>query len=116
MPCRSAALSPTNGRRPRAVPGDIVRKDPKVAHEIWARELGLKGAWAEAIFESVPPPLIREWTNPRYTYSLIKGGPLYQRLDFLAHYMFRQGYINEPVDLSTSMDASLIAEVLKHHR
>jgi ABC-type nitrate/sulfonate/bicarbonate transport system substrate-binding protein len=93
--------------------GDIVHKQPKLAHDIWARELGLKGAWAEAIFESVPPPLIHEWSNPRYTYSLVKGGPLYQRLDFLAHYMLREGFIGEPVDLNTSMDPSLIAELLK---
>lgn len=92
---------------------DVVHKEPKVAHDIWARALGLKGAWAETIFETVPPPLIHEWNNPRYTYSLVKGGPLYQRLDFLAHYMLREKFINEPVDLSTSMDASLIGEVLK---
>src|SRR5262249_37742649 len=27
---------------------DVVRKDPAVAHRIWAREVGLKDTWAEA--------------------------------------------------------------------
>ena len=64
-------------------------------------------------FDVVPPPLIYEWTNPRYTYSLVKGGPLYQRLGFLANYMVRYGIISQPVELDDAMDMSLIAEVLK---
>jgi aliphatic sulfonates family ABC transporter substrate-binding protein len=92
---------------------DVVRKDPKVAYHIWAQELGLKDAWAEAIYDVVPPPLINEWTNPRYTYSLVKGAPLYQRLGFLANFMFREGLIAQPVELDGAMDPSLIAEVLK---
>ena len=59
---------------------DAVSKDHRVAYQAWAREVGLNNASAEAIFDVVPPPLIYEWTNPRYTYSLVKGGPLYQRL------------------------------------
>ena len=53
----------------------------------WARELGIKEAWAEAIYDDVPPPLIREWTNPRYNYSLVKGSPLHRRLGFLATFL-----------------------------
>ena len=74
---------------------------------------GSANASAEAIFDVVPPPLIYEWTNPRYTYSLVKGGPLYQRLGFLAAYMARYGIIPQPVELDDAMDMSLIAEVLK---
>ena len=94
---------------------DIVRKDPTVAYRIWAREVGLKDAWAEAIYDVVPPPLINEWTNPHYTYSLVKGGPLYQRLGFLANYMLAERLISEPVELNDAMDASLIGQVLKTH-
>jgi aliphatic sulfonates family ABC transporter substrate-binding protein len=92
---------------------DVVRKDPKVAYHVWARELGLKDAWAEAIFDVVPPPLINEWTNPRYTYSLVKGAPLYQRLGFLANFMLSEKLITQPVELDDAMDSSLIAEVLR---
>ena len=57
--------------------------------------------------------MIYEWTNPHYTYSLVKGGPLYQRLNFLSNYMATERIIKQPVDLDDAMDMSLIAEVLK---
>ena len=96
--------------------GDVVAKDPALAHRIWARDLGLKLAWAEAIYNNVPPPLIREWTNPRYTYSLAKDGALYKRLGFLANYLYEMHLIHQPVDLDGSMDSSLIAEILRGRR
>jgi ABC-type nitrate/sulfonate/bicarbonate transport system substrate-binding protein len=99
--------------RALVVANDAISKDHRVAYHAWAREVGLANASAEAIFDVVPPPLIYEWTNPRYTYSLVKGGPLYQRLGFLASYMMRNGIISQPVELDDAMDMSLIAEVLK---
>jgi len=92
---------------------DVVRKDPRIAVNVWAREMGIKEAWAEAIYERVPPPLINDWTNPHYTYSLVKGAPLYRRLGFLATFLFNEKLIQQPVDTHDIMDASLIAEVLK---
>ena len=99
--------------RALVVANDAISKDHRVAYHAWAREVGLSNASVEAIFDVVPPPLIYEWTNPRYTYSLVKGGPLYQRLGFLAAYMTRYGIISRPVELDDAMDMSLIAEVLK---
>jgi ABC-type nitrate/sulfonate/bicarbonate transport system substrate-binding protein len=92
---------------------DAVSKDHRVAFQAWAREVGLNSASAEAIYNVVPPPLIYEWTNPRYTYSLVKGAPLYRRLGYLAAYLIREKIISGPVDLDNAMDMSLIAEVLK---
>ncbi len=92
---------------------DAISKDRRIAYHAWAREVGLTNASAEEVFDVVPPPLIYEWTNPRYTYSLVKGGPLFQRLSFLAAYMTRYGIISRPVELDDAMDMSLIAEVLK---
>ena len=94
----------------------VVPKDPGIAVRVWARELGIKEAWAEAIYEDVPPPLIYEWTNPRYTYSLVKGSPLDRRLGFLATFLFDEKLISQPVDVNDAMDASVIAEVLKTRR
>jgi ABC-type nitrate/sulfonate/bicarbonate transport system substrate-binding protein len=99
--------------RALVVANGVISKDHRIAYQAWAREVGLSNASAEAIFDVVPPPLIYEWTNPRYTYSLVKGGPLYQRLGFLAAYMIRHGIISPPVELDDAMDMSLIAEVLK---
>ncbi|MCA0304192.1 MAG: ABC transporter substrate-binding protein [Proteobacteria bacterium] len=95
---------------------DLVNRDPGQARRIWAQALGIKLSWAEAIYDNVPPPLIREWTNPRYTYSLVKGGELYQRLGFLAHYMREVKLISKPADLEGAMDSSLIAEILRGRR
>ena len=95
---------------------DVVQKDPGIAIRVWARELGIKEAWAEAIYDDVPPPLIREWTNPRYNYSLVKGSPLHRRLGFLATFLFDEKLISQPVDVDDVMDASVIAEVLKTRR
>ena len=77
---------------------------------------GIKEAWAEAIYDDVPPPLIHEWTNPRYNYSLVKGSPLHRRLGFLATFLFDEKLISQPVDVNDVMDASVIAEVLKTRR
>ena len=95
---------------------DVVQKDPKIAIRLWAGEMGIKEAWAETIYENVPPPLINQWANPRYTYSLVKGAPLYRRLGFLATFLLEEKLISEPVDVDDIMDASLIAEVLKTRR
>jgi aliphatic sulfonates family ABC transporter substrate-binding protein len=92
---------------------DIVQKDPGIAVHIWARELGIKEAWAQAIYQDVPPPLIQEWTNPRYTYSLIRESPFHRRLGFLATFLFNEKLISRPVDVYDVMDASVIADVLK---
>jgi hypothetical protein len=29
---------------------------------------GIEEAWAEEIYENVPPPEISQWTDPRYSY------------------------------------------------
>jgi ABC-type nitrate/sulfonate/bicarbonate transport system substrate-binding protein len=75
--------------------------------------MGIKEAWAEAIYEDVPPPLINQWANPRYTYSLVKGSPLDRRLGFLATFLLNEKLISEPADVDDIMDASLISEALK---
>ena len=92
---------------------EVVQKDPAIAVKIWARTLGIKDAWAETIYEDVPPPLIKDWTNSHYTYSLVKGSPLHRRLGFLATFMLEEKLISQPVDMSDIMDASVIAEVLR---
>src|SRR4029434_6381744 len=84
--------------RALVVANDVISKDHRIAYHAWAREVGLRNTSVETIFDIVPPPLIYEWTNPRYTYSLVKGGPLYQRLGFLANYMIRNGIISHPVE------------------
>jgi ABC-type nitrate/sulfonate/bicarbonate transport system substrate-binding protein len=92
---------------------DVVEKDPRIAIRIWAREMGIKEAWAKKIYEDVPPPLINQWTNPRYTYSLVNGSPLQRSLGFLAMFLLNEKLISQPVDLDDVMDASVVAEALR---
>ncbi len=92
---------------------DVVQKNRTVAIHLWAREMGIREAWAEAIYDDVPPPLIYEWTNPRYTYSLVKGSSLHRRLAFLAAFLFDERIIPQQVEMDDIMDDSVIADVLK---
>jgi ABC-type nitrate/sulfonate/bicarbonate transport system substrate-binding protein len=95
---------------------DIVQKDPKVAIRLWAADVGIREAWAEEIYEGVPPPLIHEWTNPRYTYSLVKGSSLQRRLGFIAAYLYNEKIIQHPIEVGNATDPSLIEEVLRGRR
>jgi len=92
---------------------EVVQKNPTIAIHLWAREMGVKEAWAEAIYNDVPPPLINEWANPRYTYSLVKGSSLHRRLAFLAAFLFDEKLIPQQVDVSDILDVSVITDVLK---
>lgn len=92
---------------------DVVEKDPRVAVRVMAQEMGIKDAWAEAIYEDAPPPRIHQWTNPRYNYSLVKGSALHRRLGYLATFLLDEKLISNPVDLREAFDASVIAEALR---
>lgn len=95
---------------------DIVQKDPKVAISLWAGDVGIREAWAEQIYDGVPPPLIHEWTNPRYTYSLVKGSSLQRRLGYVATFLYNEKIIPHPVEVGNATDPSLIDEVLRGRR
>lgn len=92
---------------------DLVQRDPKIAISLWARDVGISETWAEEIYEGVPPPLIHEWTNPRYTYSLVKGSSLQRRLGYVANFLYDEKIIQQQVHLTDAMDPSYIATVLK---
>jgi len=92
---------------------DIVRRDTRLAVRVWAREMKIKEAWAEAIYKNAPPPKIEEWTNARYRYSLVKGSPMHRRFGFLATFLLEQQLISEAVDVGEALDVSVVAEALK---
>ena len=101
--------------RALVVANDVISKDPqdRTSCRGPARS-GSRMRRSEAIFDAVPPPLIYEWTNPRYTYSLVKGAPLYQQARFpRERTCSTTSIISQSVDLDDAMDMSLIAEVLK---
>ena len=95
---------------------DVVEKDPAAAIRAWADDMGIKVAWAEEIYENVPPPLIHQWANPHYTYSLVKNGSFERRLAFLAGYLFSERIITQQVDMSGVMDVSIILDAAKGRR
>jgi len=92
---------------------DIVRRDTRLAVRVWAREMKIKEAWAEAIYKNAPPPNMDEWTNARYRYSLVKGASMHRRLGFLATFLLEQQLISEAVDVGEAFDVSVVTEALK---
>jgi ABC-type nitrate/sulfonate/bicarbonate transport system substrate-binding protein len=92
---------------------DIIQKDPGVGVRILAAEIGIKEAWAEAIYEDVPPPEISHWTDPHYRYSLVRGSSFNRRLGYLATFLFDEKVVSQEIDVRNILDASIIAEALK---
>jgi aliphatic sulfonates family ABC transporter substrate-binding protein len=92
---------------------DALKKDPTVGTRALAEEMGIKEAWAETIYQNVPPPKIYEWANFRYNYSLVTNSALHRRLGHLATFLLDEKLITKPVDVSKVMDPSVISEALK---
>ena len=79
-------------------------------------DMAIKESWSETVFENVPPPLIHEWTNPRYTFALVKDSALYRSLGYLSEFLFEEKIIPQPVDTDNLLDPTVVAEALKTYR
>ena len=91
---------------------EAVDKDPRVAIDTLAKEMGIRKLWAEAIYQDAPPPRIDHWDDPLYAYSLVKGAPMHRRFDYLARFLFDEKLISKELDISDVFDASVIAEAV----
>ncbi len=92
---------------------DVLQRDPGVGVKVLAKEIEISEAWAEDIYEDVPPPKVNAWTDPRYRYSLVKGAEFHRRLGYLASFMFDEKVFPQEVDVRDILDASIITEALK---
>ena len=92
---------------------DVIQKDPGVGVKVLAAEIEIKEAWAEEIYEDVPPPKITLWTDPHYRYSLVKGAEFHRRLGYLASFLFEEKIVPTEIDLRNILDVSVITEALK---
>jgi taurine transport system substrate-binding protein len=92
---------------------DVMQKDPGIGVKALAAEMGIKEAWAEAIYENTPPPKIERWADPHYRYSLVKGAEFNRRLGYLASFLLEEKIISQEADLRNVLDASIITEALK---
>ena len=92
---------------------DVLQKDPEIGIKALARDMGIKEAWADAVYENTPPPNIYLWTDPRYRYSLVKGAEFHRRLGYLSSFMFNEKIISQEVDIRDILDVSIITEALK---
>jgi ABC-type nitrate/sulfonate/bicarbonate transport system substrate-binding protein len=95
---------------------DAIRKDPSIAVRGWAADMAIKKSWAETVYENVPPPLIHEWTNPRYSFALVKDSALYRSLNYLAEFMLEEKLISQPVETDDILDPSVVTEALRGYR
>jgi len=92
---------------------DVIQKDPSIGIKVLAAEIGIMEAWAEAIYEDVPPPEIFQWTDPHYRYSLVRGSAFNRRLGYLASFLFDEKVVTQEIDVRDILDVSIIAEALK---
>lgn len=90
-----------------------LQKNPEPAIHKFASETGIKTAWAAAVYKEAGPPDIYKWTDPHYTYSMVKGAGLQQILGQLATFLYQQKIVPHPIDVSNVIDDSVIASVLK---
>lgn len=92
---------------------DIQQKDPDLGINALAKDMGIKTAWANRIYQDGPPPSIYWWTDQGYRYSLVEGSGFNRRLGNLARFLFDEKLIAHEVDVSNALDVSVITEVLK---
>jgi ABC-type nitrate/sulfonate/bicarbonate transport system substrate-binding protein len=92
---------------------DVIRKDPGVGVKALAAEIEIREAWAEEIYEDVPPPEMSQWTDPHYRYSLVRGSSFNRRLGYLASFLFEEKIVSQEIDVRNILDVSIIAEALK---
>jgi taurine transport system substrate-binding protein len=92
---------------------DIAKRDPHIAVNAVAQEMGLKEAWMRSIYENAPPPNIYWCTDRGYRYSLVKDAGFHRRLGYLATFLLEEKIIQKEVDLDKALDASVMTEALE---
>lgn len=90
----------------------VLQKDHSVAVRAEAKEMGIDQDWVEQIYRDAPPPHIHLWTDPRYLYSLVKGGGFHRRLGYLAKFLFAEQVFPKEVDLHDVLDASVVTDAM----
>ncbi|HZW37030.1 MAG: ABC transporter substrate-binding protein, partial [Deltaproteobacteria bacterium] len=68
---------------------DVMQKDRGIGIRTLAREMGIKEAWVQEIYEEAPPPNMNLWADPSYRYSLVEGSGLHRRLEYVATFLFK---------------------------
>jgi aliphatic sulfonates family ABC transporter substrate-binding protein len=92
---------------------EVLERKPEIGVTALADEMGIDESWAEIIYDHSPPGNPRQWTNPRYRYSLLPAGEFHRRLRYLARFLHDEQLYSQKVDVRNVMDVSLITEVLK---
>jgi ABC-type nitrate/sulfonate/bicarbonate transport system substrate-binding protein len=95
---------------------DIVKMDHSIAVRGWATDMAIKEGWSEEVYENVPPPLIHEWINPRYSFALVKDSPLYRSLGYLAAFLLEEKLVHQPVETDNILDPTVVTEALRTYR
>lgn len=67
----------------------------------------------EIMYREAPVPNILRWTDTGYEYSLTKDGSYHKQVGQMTEFLVAEGIIPKTVDLSSTFDASYIANVLR---
>lgn len=92
---------------------DALERDRSVAIKAFAEEAGIKEAWSATVYDEAGPPRIYRWTDAKYQYSVMKGSPFHKSVEDVAKFLHEEKIIAKAVDVSSVVDSSVIAEVLK---
>jgi len=91
-----------------------VEKDPQPVIDQFATDTGITPAWSADVFKEVPPSDPGRWTMPdNGRLSMANGASLQKTLNSLAIFLHDQKLVQQPIDVSNVIDASVIADVLQ---
>ncbi len=93
---------------------DAVKQDPQPVIKQFAADTGIHEDWSASVFKEAGPTDPRRWLDPAYGgLSMVKDGRLQTAMAGLAVFLHDQKIVQQPIDVSTLLDASFIAEALK---
>ena len=92
---------------------DVQVKDPSIAIQALADQMGIRVAWAEEIYRNTPPPPMYLWPDRQYRYSLVRGSALHRRMGYMNKFLFEHQLLPYQVDLTRALDPSVITEALR---
>ena len=92
---------------------DALQEDHSDTVLSMAKDMGTRKEWVEQIYGDAPPPRMRLLADPRYQYSLAKGGAFHRRLGYLSKFLFDEKVLQQEVETADLLDASVVTEALR---
>lgn len=93
---------------------DYVQKNgPAVAVDAVASAMGITKELGNIMYKEAAAPNVRRWADPKYQYSVVKGGAFSKNAQEMADFLFDEKIIDKKVDVVSRFDDSLVDGVVK---